>query len=275
LKSSPGVLSGVTVLGLTSRNGRYYTPEAAEAALVLYENVAVFVDHPDDPLGRRSVRDRFGRLVNVHMEGKRVKADLHYNPEHPFAATLEWFAENDPGAVGLSHNCEAEGDESYDGTFVVTRIVEVRSVDLVAEPATTHGLFEALNDTYPTDVIYPEHEEDIVSIPCHRIRGVLEDPDLKDRGDDALRAAIQDLLNRYEFGDDDEYDDEDEMEEGFASTVGGLAGPVGAAIGKAIDDTNDSRRADESYRYRRRHVRRAPRISDREFAHFVMEGMVY
>jgi hypothetical protein len=294
LKSEPGILRGVTVLGLTSRNGRYYTPESAENALPLYENCAVFVDHPDDPLGKRSVRDRFGRLRNLRMEGRKVRADLHYNTAHPFAPTLEWFAENDPGAVGLSHNVEAEGEENYDGTFVVRQIVTVRSVDLVAEPATTTSLFEAYPASwmYPTNVIdeedveedalplfrpddellYPEHSEDIVHVPCHHIRGLLEDPDLKGRGEDALRAAIQDVLDRYEFGDDGE----DEMEEGVLSTVGGLAaGPIGGAIGKAIDDTNAARHADESYHYRRRYVRRALRITDREFAHFIMEGMVY
>jgi hypothetical protein len=131
----------VTVLGLSSRNRRRYTPEAAAGALGLYEGALVNLDHPDRPDGPRSVRDRFGRLVNVRFEGGRVRADLRYNPEHPFAATLEWFAANDPGAIGLSHNAVGEGKEEA-GVFVVRKIVELRSVDLVAEPATTRGLFE-------------------------------------------------------------------------------------------------------------------------------------
>jgi hypothetical protein len=132
----------VTVLGLSSRNRRRYTPEAAASALSLYEGVLVNLDHPDHADGPRSVRDRFGRLVNVRFEGGRVRADLRYNPEHPFAATLEWFAENDPGAIGLSHNAIGEGKEEG-GVFVVRKIVELRSVDLVAEPASTRGLFES------------------------------------------------------------------------------------------------------------------------------------
>jgi hypothetical protein len=142
LDGTDGLLRGVTVLGLSSRNRRRYTPEAATGALRLYQGAFVNLDHPDRPDGPRSVRDRFGRLVNVRFEGGRVKADLRYNPEHPFAATLEWFARNDPGAIGLSHNAVGEGKEE-DGVFVVRKIVELRSVDLVAEPATTRGLFEA------------------------------------------------------------------------------------------------------------------------------------
>lgn len=141
LDGDAGLLRGVTVLGLSSRNRRRYTQEAAVSALPLYEGALVNLDHPDRPESPRSVRDRFGRLVNVRFDGGKVKADLRYNPEHPFASTLEWFAHNDPGAIGLSHNAIGEGkDES--GIFVVKKIVELRSVDLVAEPATTRGLFE-------------------------------------------------------------------------------------------------------------------------------------
>jgi hypothetical protein len=131
------------VLGLKSRNGRYYTPQAAAAAIPLYEGVAVCLDHPADSMSVRSVRDRFGRLENVRLAGTRIKADLVYNVAHPFAPTLEWFAENDPTAVGLSHNAECEGWEADDGTFVITAVVEVRGVDLVTDPATTRGLFES------------------------------------------------------------------------------------------------------------------------------------
>jgi hypothetical protein len=131
----------VTVLGLSSRNRRRYTSEAAAGALGLYEGALVNLDHPDRPDEPRSVRDRFGRLVNVRFEGGRIRADLRYNPEHPFAATLEWFARNDPGAIGLSHNAIGEGKDD-NGVFVVRKIVELRSVDLVAEPATTRGLYE-------------------------------------------------------------------------------------------------------------------------------------
>ena len=53
-----------------------------------------------------------------------------------------WDAEHAPENVGFSHNVEARtarrGEE-----VVVEAITRVQSVDLVADPATTRGLFEA------------------------------------------------------------------------------------------------------------------------------------
>jgi hypothetical protein len=142
LNRDAAVLCGVTVLGLSSRNRRRYTPEAVAGALSLYEGARVNLDHASCADEPRSVRDRFGRMENVRFADGRIKADLCYNPNHPFAPTLEWFARHDPGALGLSHNAVGEG-RTEEGIFVVHKIVSLRSVDLVAEPATTRGLFEA------------------------------------------------------------------------------------------------------------------------------------
>jgi hypothetical protein len=44
--------------------------------------------------------------------------------------------------VGLSHNVEARTSR-HDGQTIVEQILRVNSVDLVADPATTRGLFES------------------------------------------------------------------------------------------------------------------------------------
>jgi hypothetical protein len=141
LEADEAILRGVWVLGLESYNGRRYKPEACQAALGLYEAL-VNCDHPaGNPNASRSMRDRFGRLVNPRfVEGKGIVADLHFNPKHPDAAMVRWFADNDPSALGLSHNAVGQG-RNVDGIFVIDRIVSVRSVDLVADPATTRGLY--------------------------------------------------------------------------------------------------------------------------------------
>ena len=41
--------------------------------------------------------------------------------------------------IGLSHNAIGEGD-TQNGVVVVRRLVKVRSVDVVSDPATTNGL---------------------------------------------------------------------------------------------------------------------------------------
>lgn len=136
------VLRGVRVLGEDSRNRRRYTQQAMQDALPLYEGAKVYLDHPDHPTDTRKVDTLFGRLFNPRIENGGIVADLHYNPAHPKAKAILWFARNDPSALGLSHNAMGQG-ETRDGVFEVHKIHSVRSVDLVAEPATTSGLFVA------------------------------------------------------------------------------------------------------------------------------------
>ena len=52
-------------------------------------------------------------------------------------------AERMPDVFGLSHNAGGDGDYDKNGIFVVSNIVEVRHVDLVADPATTKSLQES------------------------------------------------------------------------------------------------------------------------------------
>ncbi|MCL6503964.1 MAG: hypothetical protein K6T86_14870 [Pirellulales bacterium] len=137
------VLRGVKILGLHSRNGRRYLPEALAAAAPLYEGARVNVDHPQGPAPQaRCYRDRLGILRQVRAEADGLYGDLHYNPKHALAEQLLWDAEHAPQNVGLSHHVQARA--AYrGGELVVEAILEVYSVDLVAEPAATRGLFEA------------------------------------------------------------------------------------------------------------------------------------
>lgn len=141
-----GLIEGVKVLGLVSKNRRRYLREAAQGGLRLYEGVRVNIDHPSGPNQSRGLRDRFGRLANVRMDGDDVRADLRFNPKHQMAEAVAWWVENDPEALGLSHNAVGQGRSDRDGTLVVEKILSVRSVDLVADPATTKSLFEGTMD---------------------------------------------------------------------------------------------------------------------------------
>jgi len=133
-----GLIQGVKVLGLESANGRSYAPQTLQAAIKLYEGKPVNIDHSNGP---RSYRDRIGRLVNVRMGSDGLYGDLIINPAHPLAEQLFWDAEHAPENVGLSH--DARGRTAYrQGRIIVETIEAVRSVDLVAEPATTRSLYE-------------------------------------------------------------------------------------------------------------------------------------
>lgn len=138
-----GVLAGVKLIGLTSRNGRRYREQALASAVGLYEGAKVNVNHPKDgPLAPRDYQDRLGVIRGVEFRaGAGLFGDLHFNPKHALAEQLAWDAEHNPRNVGFSHNVEAKLSRTNDGV-IVEAIARVRSVDLVADPATTDGLFE-------------------------------------------------------------------------------------------------------------------------------------
>lgn len=141
-----GVIRGVKILGMESRNGRVYSQAALEQARELYEGAKVNVNHPKgNPLGPREYQDRIGVIRNVlPVTESGLFGDLHFNPRHLLAGQLEWDARHAPENVGLSHNVLARTTKR-DDCLVVEAITRVVSVDLVADPATTHGLFEEID----------------------------------------------------------------------------------------------------------------------------------
>jgi hypothetical protein len=153
-----GVIHGVKVLGLESRNGRTYLPEALAQAARLYEEAKVNVNHPKgNPAAPRDYQDRIGTIRGVVMRpGEGLFGDFHFNPKHALAEQLLWDAEHAPENVGFSHNVEARTSRRGD-RVVVEAITRVQSVDLVADPATTRGLFES---TAGNDAASPSVEGD-------------------------------------------------------------------------------------------------------------------
>ena len=142
-----GILRGVKLIGLESRNGRRYRESALAAAATLYEEAKVNVNHPKEgPLTPRDYQDRLGVIRGVELRaGEGLFGDLHFNPKHALAEQLLWDAEHNPQNVGFSHNVLARLSLE-DETAVVEEITRVQSVDLVADPATTQGLFEQASE---------------------------------------------------------------------------------------------------------------------------------
>lgn len=137
------VIRGVKLIGFESRNNRTYLPNALRSAVPHYEGVKVNLDHPAKPQDPRSVKDRIGVIRSARfVEGQGVFGDFHYNPKHPAAEQVVWDAENNPSALGFSHNANLQVSRK-NGKQVVEAIAGVRSADLVADPATTGGFFES------------------------------------------------------------------------------------------------------------------------------------
>ncbi len=149
-----GVIRGAKILGLRSRNGRAYLPETLKQAATLYEDAKVNVNHPKgNPNAPRDYRDRIGVIRSVAVRpGEGLFADFHFNPKHALAEQLLWDAEHAPENVGFSHNVQARTARRGENV-VVEAITKVQSVDLVADPATTRGLFEskARDEADPAD----------------------------------------------------------------------------------------------------------------------------
>lgn len=145
LDKEKGIVYGCKIIGKKSANGLEYSDRALKAARPLYENIRVNVDHPErNNLSKdRSYRDRFGRFKDVSFqEGKGLYGNFHYNKGHQLASQFEHDVEHDPGNVGFSHN--AHGSTVRKGQRVIVESIDtVRSVDLVADPATTTSLFES------------------------------------------------------------------------------------------------------------------------------------
>ncbi len=142
--SGAGVIRGVKLIGFESKNGRSYPPDVLRAAVTHYEGVKVNVDHPRSPTDPRSVSDRIGVIKSARfVEGKGVYGDFHFNPKHQLAEQIAWDAQHNPDAVGFSHNATLRFRPGHQrGRKIVESIAGVRSLDLVADPATTSGFFE-------------------------------------------------------------------------------------------------------------------------------------
>ncbi|MEN6556887.1 MAG: hypothetical protein ABFC54_01775 [Thermoguttaceae bacterium] len=204
-----GVIRGVKLLGLESRNGRDYLPEAVAEAACLYEDAKVNVNLPKgSPSSPRDYQDRIGAIRQVTFRpGEGLFGDFHFNPKHALAEQLMWDAEHAPENVGFSHNVEAKVARRGDRT-AVEAIMRVQSVDLVADPATTRGLFESASESKQLTIEalqrdYPELVESLLAEPTaetERLRKEVERWAMLE-ADHRRRATARRLLREFALPD--------------------------------------------------------------------------
>lgn len=163
-----GVIRGVKLLGLRSRNKRNYdTPGVRKTGVSLLEGAQVYIDHPKNPQDPRSYRDKIGHVKNVQFRpGAGHFGDIHYNPKHNAAEQFLWDVKNSPTTLGMSINAKFKpGKTDRNGDQVVESLEMVRSVDIVTKPATADGIFEheTEDDDMPLTVAeLKEKHKDIV-----------------------------------------------------------------------------------------------------------------
>src|SRR5574343_89701 len=146
----------VAVLGSKSRNGYTYEQSALTSAAKVFEGARVFVNHhipgTGDKSRGRDVREYVGRLNGLRVDGGTVRAESFIVANEAHWPLVKSIA-RDPKAFGFS----------IDGTGrrVGDKVVEVmngRSVDLVADPATVSGLFEQADGSEVQTVIFNKRD---------------------------------------------------------------------------------------------------------------------
>ncbi|WP_437194146.1 hypothetical protein [Planctomicrobium sp. SH527] len=139
------IVRNVALAGSQSRNGYTYSENALIAAAALYENRPVFLDHAQGPqrVLDRSTRDLVGTVINARYSNGRVRGDIRVLDTDSGMTFLKLVEGNSPG-VGMSHVVMAH--RSVDGKRVDS-IVDVVSVDVVVNPATTSTFSESTNST--------------------------------------------------------------------------------------------------------------------------------
>jgi hypothetical protein len=173
-----GVIRGVKLVGRESLNGREYPLAVLKNAVGLYEGAKVNIDHPQaGQTNGRSVTDRIGVIRSAKfVEGQGIFGDFHFNPEHRLAKQLVWDAKNNPEAVGFSHVAMVRTAPSKNGKIAVEQIVQVKSVDLVADPATTKSLYESVETQRGTDDTHSEENEmDITKLTLEELKAARPD----------------------------------------------------------------------------------------------------
>jgi hypothetical protein len=128
--------------------------------------------------------------------GEGLFGDLHFNPKHALSEQLVWDAEHAPQNVGMSHNVLARTTQDG-GDTVVEAITKVQSIDLVADPATTSGLYEHADTQTPQREAadgasnWSWEQMSLADIRCHR-------PDLVREMQVAFAPQFEQLRNQLD-----------------------------------------------------------------------------
>lgn len=141
-----GIVYGVLVCGLTSRNGGKYPIPVFENSVGHYEGKNVYVDlgqHQREQGTNIPAPVKFGTLRKARVTAEGLRADLHYNPENAFTKEFLWAVDNDPTFYGLSHVARVHWKNNPDGSRTAESISNVVRVEIVGDPATATSVFES------------------------------------------------------------------------------------------------------------------------------------
>lgn len=143
------IVSNVALTGLHSRNGHRYLQETLEAAVSLYEQKPVFLDH--GKASERSTWDLVGSIQNPRFVEGRIRGEIQVL-ETTAGDTFLSLVEGSPLHVGMSQVVVVQRGSDPQ---VIEKIIEVISVDVVVNPATTKTFQESFS---PWDQLAKENQ---------------------------------------------------------------------------------------------------------------------
>ena len=239
-----GVLKDVLIHGSKSRNKREYTAAALRNAVSLYENAAVYADHPnalDREKKGRDAADRFGVLRNVRFvesdAGPQIRGDLFHLVTHPLSPRVEEDQRRNLKFFGLSHL--ADGTGVYDQKRKITMVEsidKVTEVDLVTNPATALSLREqeemasAPPEKTPEQQAREDSERAARNAFTTGVESILVDPDItqdeKLKKIEALFKASFSLLDNEKAETKEEQKAEGEKAEALTTALTALTEQV-------------------------------------------------
>jgi hypothetical protein len=147
-----GILRGVKMCGTVSpSNRRKWPADVLAAARERYEGAPCYVNHDfkNKEAGARKPRrleDRLGDWSNVRATENGLIGDLTFNPHHPMAKSVGWYAKNRTKGVGFSHDVDWRYKRHADGIKEALEVGQVYSVDLVSGPGTAKNVYECEYD---------------------------------------------------------------------------------------------------------------------------------
>lgn len=165
------IIRGTTILGPVSLNNRRYPAAVQEAAVPLFEGAKAYADH-DSPSSTeaRKMRDFIGVHQNVRVVEGKMRSDLHLAENETVQKYILPNAIKFPDAIGNSIVARVILERAKDGVDEAKKIVRVRSVDMVTEPGTTNGLFEAHTLESHTSAAMQEDTMDLKTLTVEQLR---------------------------------------------------------------------------------------------------------
>lgn len=147
------LIKGICLINRVSRNNRVYLDEALNDIVKLADGIKCNLDHLSrDVNGKaRSVKDIIGKIINPRQVNGGVFGDLSV-----LKSQKDWIfaiAEQMPELAGMSIVAKGRISDERDsqGREQVESVSILTSIDLVSNPATTKGLFEANQKQFKED----------------------------------------------------------------------------------------------------------------------------